>query len=156
MKFLELDKMLDRIFVKKTKRGNILKIVREHYLRDDLSCSSELCLNQICNQSNKTSKSLLDKEPKSISSKFTKSHYIVPDTNVILHQVCLIYGFNGYNDFCLLKLDVLEHNTFKNVIICQTVLSEVKNQSISIYQRLVQLINSPDRKFICFVNEFHK
>jgi exosome complex exonuclease DIS3/RRP44 len=50
----------------------------------------------------------------------------------------------------------MEHTTFKNVIICQTVLEEVKNQSISCYQRLVQLINSPDRKFICFVNEFHK
>ncbi len=59
--------------------------------------------------------------------------------------------------FCLIiKLDVMEHTTFKNVIICQTVLEEVKNQSISCYQRLVQLINSPDRKFICFVNEFHK
>ena len=51
---------------------------------------------------------------------------------------------------------MLEHSTFKNVIICQTVLEEVKNQSISCYQRLVQMLNSPDRKFICFVNEFHK
>ena len=35
--------MHDRIFTKKTRRGQILKIVREHYLRDDLSCGAESC-----------------------------------------------------------------------------------------------------------------
>ncbi len=40
--------MHDRIFTKKTRRGQILKIVREHYLRDDLSCGSESCSNTSC------------------------------------------------------------------------------------------------------------
>jgi len=40
--------MLDRIFTKKTRRGNILKIVREHYLRDDLSCGSEATPTSCC------------------------------------------------------------------------------------------------------------
>lgn len=53
-------------------------------------------------------------------------------------------------------MDVIEDPIFKNVIIPQTVLQEVKQRSISCYQRLTQLINSPDRKFICFVNEFHR
>jgi exosome complex exonuclease DIS3/RRP44 len=79
--------MIDKTFIKKTRKGAILKIVREHYLRDDLSCSSELCLNSVCLQSFKTAKCLLDKSPKSLSLKFDKPHYIVPDTNIILHQV---------------------------------------------------------------------
>ena len=78
--------MKDKTFFKKTRKGAILKIVREHYLRDDLSCSSEICLNAVCNQSFKTAKSLLEKEPKSNIFKFEK-HYILPDTNIILHQV---------------------------------------------------------------------
>jgi len=35
-----------RQFVKRTRKGNILKVVREHYLRDDIPCCSELC--EIC------------------------------------------------------------------------------------------------------------
>ena len=82
--------MIDKTFIKKTRKGAILKIVREHYLRDDLSCSSELCLNSVCLKSFKSAKALLEKEPKSFSLKFPSAHYIVPDTNIILHQVSLI------------------------------------------------------------------
>ncbi|WAR11579.1 RRP44-like protein, partial [Mya arenaria] len=35
--------LTNKIFLKKTKKGSILKIVREHYLRDDISCGSALC-----------------------------------------------------------------------------------------------------------------
>ena len=30
-------------FLKKTRRGNVIKIVREHYLRDDIYCGSSSC-----------------------------------------------------------------------------------------------------------------
>ena len=30
-------------FLKKTRRGNVIKIVREHYLRDDIYCGSSAC-----------------------------------------------------------------------------------------------------------------
>jgi exosome complex exonuclease DIS3/RRP44 len=53
-------------------------------------------------------------------------------------------------------MDVLEDPIFTNIIIAQTVLQEVKQRSISCYHRLTQLLNSPDRRFFCFVNEFHK
>lgn len=53
-------------------------------------------------------------------------------------------------------MDVIEDSIFRNLIITQTVLQEVKQRSISCYQRITQLINSPDRHFYCFVNEFHK
>ena len=32
-------------FLKKTRRGNVIKIVREHYLRDDIYCGSSACTN---------------------------------------------------------------------------------------------------------------
>jgi hypothetical protein len=53
-------------------------------------------------------------------------------------------------------MDVLEDPIFKNIIISQTVLAETKARSISCYQRLIQLLNSPERRFYCFVNEFHR
>lgn len=82
--------MLDKIFMKKTRRGNLLKIVREHYLRDDLSCGSELCTKcptDTLKQSTTTRTSKLEAKPVSHSSLVTDPHYIVPDTNIILHQV---------------------------------------------------------------------
>jgi exosome complex exonuclease DIS3/RRP44 len=77
--------MLDRIFMKKTRRGNILKIVREHYLRDDLGCGSQLCANETCNSS--SNKIVLESKPSLKNTILLDAHYIVPDTNIILHQV---------------------------------------------------------------------
>jgi exosome complex exonuclease DIS3/RRP44 len=71
--------------MKKTRRGNILKIVREHYLRDDLSCGSQLCTSETCTSG--TTKILLESKPALQSSIFPDFHYIVPDTNILLHQV---------------------------------------------------------------------
>ena len=53
-------------------------------------------------------------------------------------------------------MDVLEDPIFTNVILTQTVLQEAKKKSVSCYQRIIQLLNSPERRFFCFVNEFHK
>lgn len=70
-----------KIFVKKTRKGGILKVVREHYLRDDIWCGSYACKE--CQQE----RSVLEAQPVSISQLCTAPHYIIPDTNVILHQV---------------------------------------------------------------------
>lgn len=53
-------------------------------------------------------------------------------------------------------MDVIEDPAFRNIILCQTVLQEIKQRSISCYQRITQLLNSPDRRVFCFVNEFHR
>lgn len=78
--------MLEKVFMKRTRRGNLLKIVREHYLRDDLSCGSELC-NKCPTESLKLFYGKLESNPISNSSLISEPHYIVPDTNIILHQV---------------------------------------------------------------------
>ena len=74
-----------RTFVKKTRRGGILKIVREHYLRDDVWCGLVRC--SVCEQGDG---GLLDGAPESVSEICPFSHYLVPDTNVVLHQVRLL------------------------------------------------------------------
>jgi exosome complex exonuclease DIS3/RRP44 len=67
-------------FVKRTRKGNVVKVVKEHYLRDDIPCSSEIC--KVCS---KISAPVLSSTPKG-TSKF-KSHYLIPDTNVFISQV---------------------------------------------------------------------
>jgi exosome complex exonuclease DIS3/RRP44 len=68
--------------------GKVLKVVREHYLRDDLWCGSHLC--KICGQENSE---VLDKSPVSSSTLCDFPHYLVIDTNVVLHQVFYINLF---------------------------------------------------------------
>ncbi|KAK7873514.1 hypothetical protein R5R35_008776 [Gryllus longicercus] len=121
-----------KTFLKKTKRGNILKIVREHYLREDIWCGSALC--DKCPMS----EPVLSENPESASELFSFPHYIVLDTCVVVHQI-----------------DVLEEKTLCNVIIPQTVIEEVKHQSSTIYKRLKDIIGNPGRNFYVFVNEHH-
>ena len=70
-----------RSFVKKTKRGAVVKVVREHYLRDDVwtgwqgekrvSCADPFVENVAARK----------------STLCPFKHLLVPDTNVVLHQV---------------------------------------------------------------------
>ena len=57
----------------KTRTGKILKIVREHYLRDDIE--------------NGLDSDKLDQHPSLHNDLITKEHYIIPDTNVLLQQM---------------------------------------------------------------------
>jgi exosome complex exonuclease DIS3/RRP44 len=104
-----------KTFMKRTKRGNVVKVVKEHYLRDDISSGVGTVLEKsaLC--------------------------YIIPDTNVVLHQITL-----------------LESPIITNAIILQTVLDEVKNQNISVYNRLRLLIKQETKHFYVFANEHHK
>ena len=61
-----------KAFVKKTKKGKVLKVVREHYLRDDIWSGSPL--DPEC-----------DKDAVKLSG--TAAHYLVVDTNIVLQQV---------------------------------------------------------------------
>lgn len=65
-------------FVKRTRKGNVVKVVKEHYLRDDIPCSSPICKS--C-----THTPVLSEEPKATSG--FPAHYIIPDTNVFISQV---------------------------------------------------------------------
>uniref|UniRef100_A0A8D3D1Q2 Exosome complex exonuclease RRP44 n=1 Tax=Scophthalmus maximus TaxID=52904 RepID=A0A8D3D1Q2_SCOMX len=70
-----------KTFVKKTRSGGVMKIVREHYLRDDIWCGSEACSG--CKQES----TVLQTDACMESSLCSYPHYLVPDTNVVLHQI---------------------------------------------------------------------
>jgi len=123
-----------KTFVKKTKRGNIIKVVREHYLRDDLSCGSLLC-----DKCPHLSPAKLSELQKAESSLFPKAHYLVIDTNVALHQI-----------------DFLEDHNITDVIVLQTVLQEVKHLNDSLYKRIRTVIENNSKRFFVLCNEHHR
>lgn len=78
---ISLSMLKSKTFVKKTRSGGVLKIVREHYLRDDIWCGSEVCKE--C----KDEAPVLQEETCIESNLCPYPHYLIPDTNVVLHQV---------------------------------------------------------------------
>ncbi|CAK9436797.1 uncharacterized protein LODBEIA_P13190 [Lodderomyces beijingensis] len=130
-----------KVFVR-SRNGGALKIVREHYLRKDIPCYSVACTK--CqniikpNAEGELPKFILSSQPAKTKDK--KPHYVVLDTNIVLHA-----------------MDLLENTQcFYDVIIPQTVLEEVKNRSFPIYQRLRNLVKSEDKRFIVFHNEYNE
>jgi len=121
--------------IKKTRKGAVLKIVREHYLRNDISCGVENC--STCPPNLTSSK--LSSVPIIESTLCPYPHYIIPDVSVALHQV-----------------DFLEDNAIKNVIILQTVLQAVRQERLTVYKRIRDAVSNPDKNFYVFSNEHHK
>ena len=81
-----------------------MKVVREHYLRDDVWCGVKGCTQ--CKQQDPPP---LDAYPDIDSTLYPKPHLILPDTNVVLHQI-----------------DFLEDTAVSNVILLSVVLQEVR------------------------------
>src|SRR5256714_2491740 len=148
-----------KVFIRSTKSGKVQKVVKEQYLRQDIPCSSKLCpqcpatapadANGKCQSlqyyptSTGSSRDLvaaqmiLSNRPAGIKA-FPGGHYIMPDTNAL---------FNG--------MDLFEQNSaFYDVIILQTVLEELKNRSLPLYNRLTALTKSEEKRFYLFFNEF--
>ncbi|KAM9895986.1 hypothetical protein OXX79_007746 [Metschnikowia pulcherrima] len=130
-----------KVFVR-SRNGGCTKIVREHYLRKDIPCYSRLC-NKCISEVKPDAQGNLPEFILSDSPHELKSggkHYVVLDTNVILHAI-----------------DLLGHvDCFYDVIIPQVVLEEVKNRSFPIYQRVRSLVKAADKRFVVFHNEFHE
>jgi len=112
-----------------------LKVVREHYLRKDISCGVDSCATCPPNYSYSKLSSL----PIIESRLCAFPHYIIPDVTVALRQI-----------------DFLEDDAIKNVIILQTVLQEVRQERLIFYKRIRDLVSNPDKCFYVFSNEHHK
>jgi exosome complex exonuclease DIS3/RRP44 len=89
-------------FLKRTKKGNVLKIVQEHYLRDDISCGYPECSSCVAVSGNRLLRS-------------DAPHYIIVDTNIVLHSI-----------------EALEADLFRDVIFLETVLDEVKHHNLKV------------------------
>ncbi|TFB04080.1 Exosome complex exonuclease dis3 [Trichoderma ghanense] len=131
----------NKVYVRSTRSGKVQKIVREVYLRTDIPCSSNLCracLSQAPrNAVNQALPFVLSARPAGTKS-YPQGHYLIPDTNALLNA-----------------MDLFEQSSsFYDVIILQTVLEELKNRSLPLYNRLVGLTKSEDKRFYVFFNEF--
>ncbi|ESO98220.1 hypothetical protein LOTGIDRAFT_114650 [Lottia gigantea] len=140
--------LTSKVFVKKTKKGGVLKVVREHYLRDDITCGSQHCTKCDHNKNHTTYDDQDDGDdlknqplvlsPKSDSELCPEPHYIIPDTNVVLHQI-----------------DILEDESLQNFIIPQIVVDEVKHRSLPANKRLKDILSNCSKHFYTFCNEYN-
>lgn len=69
-----------KAFYAQKKNGKVIKVVKEHYLRDDVWCAVEACSQ--C----KHAAAVLSASPQAYELLDWKPHYIVPDTNVFMNQ----------------------------------------------------------------------
>ncbi|NXK87714.1 RRP44 exonuclease, partial [Formicarius rufipectus] len=133
--------LTSRTFVRRTRAGAVVKVVREHYLREDIPCGAAAC--RLCHAGSGTAGSgtaALEARPSGAASCLCPApHFLLPDTNLLLHQI-----------------DVLEDPVIKNVIVLQTVLQEVRNRSAPVYKRVRDMIQNPEKHFYSFTNEHHR
>ncbi|KAK3394765.1 hypothetical protein B0H63DRAFT_461887 [Podospora didyma] len=130
-----------KVYVRSTKSGKVQKIVREVYLRQDIPCSSKLCRSCLTtapkDAAGRTIPFVLSEDPAGTSA-FPQGHYLVPDTNALLSA-----------------MDLFEQSSaFYDVVILQIVLEELRNRSLPLYNRLIGLTKSEDKRFYVFFNEF--
>ena len=118
--------LFSKSFVRKTKKGSVIKVVQEHYLRDDIYCGVTGCLK--CHQ-----------QQCRLPAMDGKRRFLVIDASVAYHQI-----------------DVVEHHAFECVILLQTVLDEIRRRSLPVYNRLRALAADDSRKFHVFCNEHHR
>uniref|UniRef100_A0A8C3Y206 Exosome complex exonuclease RRP44 n=1 Tax=Catharus ustulatus TaxID=91951 RepID=A0A8C3Y206_CATUS len=130
--------LTSRTFVKRTRAGAVVKVVREHYLRDDIACGAAAC--RLCTPAGSGSAPGLEARPSGPASSLCPGpHFLLPDTNLLLHQI-----------------DILEDPVIKNVIVLQTVLQEVRHRSAPVYKRIRDVIQNPEKHFYSFTNEHHR
>ncbi|NXX91868.1 RRP44 exonuclease, partial [Centropus bengalensis] len=127
--------LTSRTFLKRTRAGAVVKVVREHYLREDIPCGAAPCAR--C--APPPGIGLQARPSGALSSLCPRPHYLLPDTNLLLHQI-----------------DILEDPVIKNVIVLQTVLQEVRNRSAPVYKRIRDVIQNPEKHFYSFTNEHHR
>ncbi|KAF4580793.1 exosome catalytic subunit dis3 [Pleurotus pulmonarius] len=100
-------------FFRKSARGKVIKVLRERYLRTDVSCGVQYCssCSQLDNFSEGPFKSPSEELPQfgdKYHISFPDGHFVLPDTNVFLAQ-----------------MDLLESSLFRApIIVLQTVMEE--------------------------------
>ncbi|KAK0307385.1 exosome catalytic subunit dis3 [Friedmanniomyces endolithicus] len=136
------DTLSSSAYVRTLKSGKVQKVVRELYLRQDIPCSSRLCtacLDLAPPSFHRKSDPFVLSATPAATKHYPQGHYLVPDTNAFLSAMDLFE---------------VEGAVFQDVIVLQTVLEEVKNRSLPLYNRLIALTKNEGKRFYVFFNEF--
>lgn len=153
------------------RNADLYPVIRERYLRDDVDCGIERCRE--CPGSDQT---LLPVNGATEHTSFANGHFVLPDTNVFLAQVCRRSCFTGrltwvyipchlHNSVIsptsalmtgtVLQMDLMESNLFTTpIILLQTVLEEVRHRSLPLYNRLKALTKMDGKRTWVFYNEY--
>ncbi|KAK0549055.1 exosome catalytic subunit dis3 [Tilletia horrida] len=142
-------------FFRKTARGKVLKVLRETYYRTDISCGSALCSECASLASTDSKTKLVLSADGMTNSLLGSGHYLLLDTNTVLHQMDVLESIADVQSKSSSTASSSSKPTFTDVIVLQTVMSEVKHRSMPLYKRLLALIAEPERRWHVFWNEFH-
>lgn len=136
-----------------TRRGRVVRKVKERYLRDDLSCSLPACA--LCSADDDasaathvlgTTKTLLGETPRD-------GVYLLPSMKTVLLQMDAL-EFSTKKKSKKTQVDSAE--VFADVLVLETVWEYVKRQDLGVYNRLRALLMNADRRFVVFANEHHR
>uniref|UniRef100_UPI003AACCDD1 DIS3-like exonuclease 1 isoform X2 n=1 Tax=Centroberyx gerrardi TaxID=166262 RepID=UPI003AACCDD1 len=117
----------EKILHLKSSRGRKVRVVREHYLREQVPCYSSLCQADCPNASGKV-----------LSGEAT--HYVVPDVGVAADY-----------------LEILEFRELQGVVFTQTACQAVQHsKGRRQYNRLRSLLKDPRHDCVLFANEFQE
>lgn len=152
-----------RKFFKKTARGKVIKgkhsarlisgltslsVLRERYLRDDISCGISTC--SLCNEQQEH---ILPPNGDKSHTAFPNGHFLIPDTNAFLHQVRL--PISTLHSLMARQMDLIEHSSFSPpIILLQTVMDEVRHRSLPLHNRLKALLKMDEKRVWVFYNEY--
>ncbi|KAJ1726891.1 exosome catalytic subunit dis3, partial [Coemansia biformis] len=140
----------NKSFVKRTRKGNVVRTVKEHYLRDDIACGYECCPHKVCAQARKDAEEqgpsavngICPAAPLSAAPRDSTAwgpHYLVPDTNAFVNQI-----------------DIFERPIIGNVVVLSTVLDELRGLSMAVYSRVRAVVRDSERRWFVFSNEHHR
>ena len=125
-----------KAFVKKTRRGQVAQVVREHYLRDDLPLPFPAA-GGAGGAGGAAAGAGAAAAGGGLGA--GAGRWAVLDSNVALHQ-----------------MDLLEAEGVADAVVLQTVLSEARARSMAAHDRLRALTRVPEKRFVVFSNEHHK
>ena len=157
-----------RKFFKKTAKGKVIKgmfgfprcysifksiaVLRERYLRDDVSCGIA-----DCSECDNIGGEVLKSNGDSTHSMFPTGHFILPDTNIFLSQVRPPHRpkFLGSQNDTECQMDLIESANFNPpILLLQTVMEEVRHRSLPLFNRLRALTKTEGKKVWVFYNEY--
>ena len=125
---LEMSSISKKVNVKSG--GKLMAVVREQYIRNDLSCRSLLCKNDLCD---------MQKDPKSSMGCLPDNvtHYLIPFIDVAGHY-----------------MEILELPDITGIIFLQTVVNAIKLAKGGQYRRLCSIVRDKKKSSTFFANEF--